>query len=142
MGRHRTAMGNLGWDARNSPNPWKQGSAKRVVRTLDYSAAEIEDVPTEPLMEARNAPSGLQEPHLDDRLQQLQQDGAPSGARAAERLAARTRRGSRAMRAPGARSCSDARATALSPAPRSLSPVAARQRRSRSPPARQNPRAV
>ena len=37
MGRHRSSLRDLGWGISNSPNPWKQGSAKRVVRALDYS---------------------------------------------------------------------------------------------------------
>ena len=75
MGRHRSSLRDLGWNVSNSPNPWKQGSAKRVVRTLDYSAAEVvDDVPTEPLAEPHTA-AGLQDYHFDDRLQQLQQDG-------------------------------------------------------------------
>ena len=86
MGRHRSSLRDLGWNVNNSPNPWKQGSAKRVVRTLDYSAADVvDDVPTEPLVESHAAP-GLQDYHFDDRLQQLQQDGPRSsggGLRAA-----------------------------------------------------------
>ena len=44
-------MRDLGWGISNSPNPWKQGSAKRVVRALDYSnvhedAAEAAPAPT------------------------------------------------------------------------------------------------
>ena len=35
MGRHRSSLRDLGWGVSNSPNPWKQGSAKRVVRTKD-----------------------------------------------------------------------------------------------------------
>ena len=43
-------MRDLGWGISNSPNPWKQGSAKRVVRALDYSnvhedAAEVAPAP-------------------------------------------------------------------------------------------------
>ena len=44
MGRHRSTLRELGWGVSNSPNPWKQGSAKRVVRTLDYSQAELDDL--------------------------------------------------------------------------------------------------
>mgnify|MGYP001486044142 CR=1 FL=1 len=43
MGRHRSSLRDLGWGVSNSPNPWKQGSAKRVVRTLDYSNAEVDE---------------------------------------------------------------------------------------------------
>ena len=72
MGRHRSTLRELGWGVSNSPNPWKQGSAKRVVRTLDYSQAEIEDPPpaAEPPTASNNPPP------LDDKLNQLQQDGA------------------------------------------------------------------
>ena len=42
MGRHKSSLRELGWAASNSPNPWKHGSAKRVVRTLDYSNIECE----------------------------------------------------------------------------------------------------
>jgi hypothetical protein len=79
MGRHRSTLRDLGWGVSNSPNPWKQGSAKRVVRTLDYSQAELDEVTVEPVAEpsAAAAPEGAP---LDDRLQQLHQDGAPPGA--------------------------------------------------------------
>jgi len=72
MGRHRSTLRDLGWGASNSPNPWKQGSAKRVVRTLDYSQAELDDVAVEPAAEPRAA---QQENTFDERLHQLQQDG-------------------------------------------------------------------
>ena len=42
MGRHRSTLRDLGWGAANSPNPWKHGSAKRVVRALDYGNIEVE----------------------------------------------------------------------------------------------------
>lgn len=77
MGRHRSTLRDLGWGASNSPNPWKQGSAKRVVRTLDYSQAELDDVAVEPAAEPRAA---QQENTFDERLHQLQQDGAPRRA--------------------------------------------------------------
>ena len=38
MGRHRSTLASL----TNSPNPWKHGSAKRVVRALDYSNVDVE----------------------------------------------------------------------------------------------------
>ena len=65
MGRHRSTLRELGWGVSNSPNPWKQGSAKRVVRTLDYSQAEIDEPVTEPIANQEN-----------EKLNQLQQDGA------------------------------------------------------------------
>ena len=70
MGRHRSTLRELGWGAtNNSPNPWKQGSAKRVVRTLDYSQAEIDEPG------AIEAPSGSADNELEDKLAQLQHDG-------------------------------------------------------------------
>ena len=45
MGRHRSTLRDLGWGVSNSPNPWKQGTAKRVVRTLDYGGIEVEEPP-------------------------------------------------------------------------------------------------
>ena len=42
MGRHRSTLRDLGWSAGNSPNPWKHGSAKRVVRALDYGSIEAD----------------------------------------------------------------------------------------------------
>ena len=70
MGRHRSTLRELGWGVSNSPNPWKQGSAKRVVRTLDYSAAEVDDPPVaEPLPDSQQAGG------LDDKLAQMQHDG-------------------------------------------------------------------
>ena len=70
MGRHRSTLRELGWGVSNSPNPWKQGSAKRVVRTLDYSAAEVDDPPVaEPLPDSQQAAG------LDDKLAQMQHDG-------------------------------------------------------------------
>ncbi|KOO32391.1 fha domain containing protein [Chrysochromulina tobinii] len=85
MGRHRSTLRDLGWGTSNSPNPWKQGSAKRVVRTLDYSQAEVDDalpVPEEVLVpaEAPRPAAGLtaafeQTANFDERLNQLQQDG-------------------------------------------------------------------
>ena len=68
MGRHRSTLRELGWGVSNSPNPWKQGSAKRVVRTLDYSQAELD----EPAAVDAAAASA----NVDDKLAQLQQDGA------------------------------------------------------------------
>ena len=73
MGRHRSTLRELGWGASNSPNPWKQGSAKRVVRTLDYSQAE-DDAAVDKAADAHGA--GAQESTFDDRLHQLQQDGS------------------------------------------------------------------
>ena len=85
MGRHRSTLRDLGWGTSNSPNPWKQGSAKRVVRTLDYSQAEVDDalpVPEEVLVpaEAPRPAAGFtaafeQTANFDERLNQLQQDG-------------------------------------------------------------------
>ena len=73
MGRHRSTLRDLGWNASNSPNPWKQGSAKRVVRTLDYSNVEVDEVShVEP---PAAAPA---ERNWEDRMQQLQSDGATS----------------------------------------------------------------
>ena len=68
MGRHRSTLRELGWGVSNSPNPWKQGSAKRVVRTLDYSQADMDEPP----------PAAAEPPpaERDEKLQQLQQDGA------------------------------------------------------------------
>ena len=39
-GRHRSSLRDLGLSGANSPNPYKHGSAKRVVRVLDYSGSE------------------------------------------------------------------------------------------------------
>ena len=75
MGRHRSTLRDLGWGVSNSPNPWKQGSAKRVVRTLDYSQADMDEVPLEVAGESRNAGAAAPESTFDDRLHQLQQDG-------------------------------------------------------------------
>ena len=69
MGRHRSSLRDLGWGVSNSPNPWKQGSAKRVVRTLDYSQAELD-------VENVADPHAAGANPLDDKLSQLQQDGA------------------------------------------------------------------
>ncbi|KAL3893845.1 MAG: hypothetical protein SGPRY_013978, partial [Prymnesium sp.] len=71
MGRHKSTLRDLGWSACNSPNPWKQGSAKRVVRTLDYSHVEVDPAkdrapPEAPVQADRD---------WEDRLQQLQHDG-------------------------------------------------------------------
>ena len=60
----------LGWGVSNSPNPWKHGSAKRVVRTLDYSQAEIDEPASEPVTEVLPAAAPL-----GDKLERLQQDG-------------------------------------------------------------------
>lgn len=69
MGRHRSTLRDLGWSSSNSPNPWKQGSAKRVVRALDYSTVENE--------EARNAEAAASgDRSWENRMQQLQHDGA------------------------------------------------------------------
>ena len=73
MGRHRSTLRELGWGVSNSPNPWKQGSAKRVVRTLDYSNVEVDDPPKE---EEPAQPDAQADRGWDDRLQQLQHDGA------------------------------------------------------------------
>jgi hypothetical protein len=85
MGRHRSTLRDLGWGTSNSPNPWKQGSAKRVVRTLDYSQAEVDDalpVPEEVLVPAEDPRPAAgftaafeQTANFDERLNQLQQDG-------------------------------------------------------------------
>ena len=78
MGRHRSTLRELGWGISNSPNPWKQGSAKRVVRTLDYSAADIDEpVPELPSNVEAAAVASQQQAAggLDDKLAQLQQDG-------------------------------------------------------------------
>ena len=89
MGRHRSTLRELGWGASNSPNPWKQGSAKRVVRTLDYSAAELDDDENTVLPSSMPQPAAEQQPQqqqqqqpgaggaavLDEKLAQLQQDG-------------------------------------------------------------------
>jgi len=73
MGRHRSTLRDLGWAANNSPNPWKQGSAKRVVRALDYSNVELD----EPPIKSAPAPAPPAQPsRFEDRLQQLQQDGS------------------------------------------------------------------
>ena len=72
MGRHRSTLRELGWGVSNaSPNPWKQGSAKRVVRTLDYSNAEVDEQTIAPA----EVPAGGSAHELDDKLAQLQQDG-------------------------------------------------------------------
>lgn len=73
MGRHRSTLRELGWGVSNSPNPWKQGSAKRVVRTLDYSQAELDEPAAAPAPAAAAA-------DIDERLTQLQQDGARARA--------------------------------------------------------------
>ena len=67
MGRHRSTLRELGWGVSNSPNPWKQGSAKRVVRTLDYSQAEVID-------ESASAAQSINPNPVDDKANQLQQD--------------------------------------------------------------------
>ena len=54
MGRHRSSLRDLGWGVSNSPNPWKQGSAKRVVRALDMS--NVHDV-AEPAPEPATVPA-------------------------------------------------------------------------------------
>lgn len=74
MGRHRSTLRELGWGISNSPNPWKQGSAKRVVRTLDYSQAELDDEQA-PAVEAVGGST-------DDKVAQLQQDGTQPYERA------------------------------------------------------------
>ena len=71
MGRHRSTLRELGWGVSNSPNPWKQGSAKRVVRTLDYSQAEVVD-------ESSSAAQSINPNPMDEKANQLQQD---AGAR-------------------------------------------------------------
>eukprot|EP00962_Isochrysis_galbana_P057456 scaffold29823_cov129-Isochrysis_galbana.AAC.5 len=43
MGRHRSTLRDLGWATSNSPNPWKLGSAKRIVRALDYGSIDVEE---------------------------------------------------------------------------------------------------
>ena len=73
MGRHRSTLRDLGWGASNSPNPWKQGSAKRVVRALDYSNIEL-DEPGQSAPPAAHPPPAAQ-PAAADRMQRLQQDG-------------------------------------------------------------------
>lgn len=73
MGRHRSTMRELGWGASNSPNPWKQGSAKRVVRTLDYSNVEVDGSENQAPAGADAAGGGGA---WEDRLTQLQTDGA------------------------------------------------------------------
>ncbi|KAL1507667.1 hypothetical protein AB1Y20_007283 [Prymnesium parvum] len=80
MGRHKSSLRELGWSAANSsPNPWKQGSAKRVVRTLDYSNVECEPVRvTKETSAPAPAPAPAMQPTdraWEDRLQQLQHDG-------------------------------------------------------------------
>ena len=72
MGRHKSSLRELGWAANNSPNPWKQGSAKRVVRTLDYSNVDCESTKERTVVE----PAAPADRAWEDRLQQLQQDGA------------------------------------------------------------------
>ena len=59
MGRHRSSLRDLGWGVSNSPNPWKQGSAKRVVRGIDFSNVQ-EDAP-EPAAAGAQAWEGGQE---------------------------------------------------------------------------------
>ena len=59
MGRHRSSLRDLGWGVSNSPNPWKQGSAKRVVRGIDFSNVQ-EDAP-EPVAAGAQAWEGGQE---------------------------------------------------------------------------------
>ncbi len=54
MGRHRSTLKELGLGANNSPNPWKHGSAKRVVRALDYGTAE--PPPPKPIPQAPPPP--------------------------------------------------------------------------------------
>ena len=69
MGRHRGAFRDLGWGVSNSPNPWKQGSAKRVVRALDLSNVQDADPPA-PEPPAETFASGRDE----------RQDGAQAAA--------------------------------------------------------------
>ena len=76
MGRHKSSLRELGWGVSNSPNPWKQGSAKRVVRTLDYSNVECEA--EKEIRPAVAEPAVPTDRAWEDRLQQLQQDGETS----------------------------------------------------------------
>lgn len=73
MGRHKSSLRELGWSAGNSPNPWKQGSAKRVVRALDYSSVEC-DYAKDVVSVSEEVP--IADRAWEDRLQQLQHDGA------------------------------------------------------------------
>ena len=72
MGRHKSSLRELGWGVSNSPNPWKQGSAKRVVRTLDYSNVDCE---VEKEIRPTVAEPAVPDRAWEDRLQQLQHDG-------------------------------------------------------------------
>ena len=74
MGRHRSTLRELGWGVSNSPNPWKQGSAKRVVRALDYSNVEVE--PEAPAPEPASSAQAGERGAWEERLETLQQDGA------------------------------------------------------------------
>jgi chromosome segregation ATPase len=71
MGRHRSTLRELGWGLSNSPNPWKQGSAKRVVRTLDYSAAEVDEATAEPMTEQQATSSAADDKQQQDGRQNL-----------------------------------------------------------------------
>lgn len=73
MGRHRSTLRDLGWAASNSPNPWKQGSAKRVVRTLDFQAEADECAPASSAANHGGEPA--KETCVDDRINHIQQDG-------------------------------------------------------------------
>ncbi|EOD28250.1 hypothetical protein EMIHUDRAFT_254110, partial [Emiliania huxleyi CCMP1516] len=68
MGRHRSTLRDLGWSAGNSPNPWKHGSAKRVVRALDYGSIEVDAY-------AHSAPDDARG-RLLDRIFEQESDGA------------------------------------------------------------------
>jgi hypothetical protein len=46
-GRYRSRL-RIGWGISNSPNPWKQGSAKLAVRKLEFTQAELDQVVFEP----------------------------------------------------------------------------------------------
>ncbi|EOD12931.1 hypothetical protein EMIHUDRAFT_213184 [Emiliania huxleyi CCMP1516] len=69
MGRHRSTLRDLGWSAGNSPNPWKHGSAKRVVRALDYGSIEVDAY-------AHSAPDDARGGRLLDRIFEQESDGA------------------------------------------------------------------
>lgn len=101
MGRHRGAFRDLGWGVSNSPNPWKQGSAKRVVRALDLSNVQDAEPP---------AAESASDAFASGRENDGRQDGACAAAMAprASRPPGRvrshgSRRPGRSLRRPSAR---------------------------------------
>ena len=66
-------MRDLGWGISNSPNPWKQGSAKRVVRALDYSNVHEDAAEAAPAPAAQAWEGGQEnDPRLQHDSRQLE----------------------------------------------------------------------